>query len=501
MPAEDRPRRKLRLWEAWALSVGMMGPTLAMGLNGAGVAGTVGTAVPLVFLLGLFGVALVGYGFWRLTRHISHAGSVYALAGSTIGPRAGFFGGFALLGTYLAFLACTLAATGVFVRAFLAALGVHDSGPWIVISLIAAVGVTVLNSRDTRITARALLLIEGIGILAMLVLSAVVMVRVGTGSAPRGQGFDLSPFTTGGHSTSAIVTATVFAFLSWAGFEACTSLGEETADPKRNIPRALVGSIVLTGILYVGVMFAETIGFGTDDRGIAAFTSAESALSTLAGQYIGTWFALVIAFTAAAAAFAGALSSSAAAARLCFALARDGFGPRRLARTHPRTHAPVPALRSTGVIGVLLCAAVWVAGTNAFDTYYWFATIGVLCLLVAYAVAGAGVIAFTLSGRGGIPRWEVVVPVAAIAYLVFVFTQQSTGQEAPYSYFPWIAGAWCLAGAAIVVLAPERAQRIGDSLRAEQADAVGADPVPPAPADHAPGAPSPHSAQPTGLSS
>ncbi|MEU8916208.1 hypothetical protein [Streptomyces nigrescens] len=60
-----------------------MGPTPAMGLNGVGVAATVGKAMPLVFLRGLLGVRLVSHGFWPLTQHFHHAGSVYAWRGLT----------------------------------------------------------------------------------------------------------------------------------------------------------------------------------------------------------------------------------------------------------------------------------------------------------------------------------------------------------------------------------------------------------------------------------
>lgn len=467
MPDHPRPPRKLRLWEALALSVGLMGPTLAMGLNGAGVAATVGKAVPLVFLLGLLGVAVVGYGFWRLTQHFHHAGSVYALAGATIGPRAGFFGGFALLGTYLAFLVCTLAATGVFAHAFLHSLGVTSTGPWAAVAIAAGLGVTALNSRDTRITARTLLVVEGIGIVAMLLLAAVVIGRTGTGSAPRHQSFDLSVFTPGAATYGAVMTATVFAFLSWAGFEACASLGEETDDPRRNIPRALAGSVLLTGVLYILMMFVQTIGFGTDDTGVSAFAGAESALVTLADSYMGTWFSLVVAFTAVASAFAAALSSSAAASRMVFALARDGFGPPALTRTDPGTGAPTRALWLCGGVGISFTLVMYGVGTSAFDTYYWYATIGVLCVLVVYALAGAGVIVFTLSGRGTVPRRELPIPVIGLGYLCFVFFKQSVGLSAPYTYFPWIATAWCLTGVAIILLAPSLARRIGTRLTSE----------------------------------
>jgi amino acid transporter len=93
-------RRELRVWEAFAISIGIMAPTAAMALNGVAPAGLVGRAVPLAFLFASIAIALVSYAFIRLTRYFNHAGSAYALAGATLGPRAGFFACWALLGTY-----------------------------------------------------------------------------------------------------------------------------------------------------------------------------------------------------------------------------------------------------------------------------------------------------------------------------------------------------------------------------------------------------------------
>lgn len=457
------PRRKLRLWEALALSVGLMGPTLAMSLNGAGVAGLVGNAVPLVFLAGLIGVLLIAYGFWRLTQHFNHAGSVYALAGATLGPRAGFFGGFALFGTYLFFATCTMAATGVFFQAFLDAVGVTAQVPWVLIAIATAIGVGLLNSRESIITARTLLVIEGIGIVFMLVLTVIIMAR--TGSAG-GQVLDASLFSLDGISASVVATASVFAFLSWAGFEAAASLGEETADPKRNIPRALMGSVVLIGVLFVVVMYGQTLGFVNSPDGLEGFGSGAS-LTTLSLTFVGTWFGLVMAFTAFAAGFASTLSSSAAAARLLFALSRDGFGPKLLSRSHPTTHAPVNALVALLTVAVAINVVSAVSGVVAFDAYYWYATIGVLLILVVYAVAAAGAIRFIASGKPGIALWEIIIPLLGIAYLAYVFYIQAFNQVAPYSYFPGIAAVWALFGLGVVLVAPGLARRIGGSLTAE----------------------------------
>ncbi|HEY1616113.1 MAG TPA: APC family permease, partial [Streptosporangiaceae bacterium] len=93
-------RRELRTWQSLALSIAMMSPTLAIAVYGGAPALYVGRAAPLAFILSGVGVVLVGAGLVYLCRYFSHAGSVYGLTGVTLGPRAGFFSGWALLGTY-----------------------------------------------------------------------------------------------------------------------------------------------------------------------------------------------------------------------------------------------------------------------------------------------------------------------------------------------------------------------------------------------------------------
>ena len=72
----------------------------------------------------------------------------------------------------------------------------------------------------------------------ILVVAVVVLVRLATGTAPGGRGVDLSVFTPApGTDGSALFLGIVFGFLSFAGFEAAATLGEETRDPRRTIPR------------------------------------------------------------------------------------------------------------------------------------------------------------------------------------------------------------------------------------------------------------------------
>lgn len=232
--------RRLGVFEVTALSVGFMGPVMAMSLNGIGVAGLVGKAVPFTFAVSFAGTLLVAYAFIRLTRYFTRAGSVYALAGSTLGPRAGFFGGFALLGTYMFFAACITGACAVFFEAMLTELGVSlPPFGWVAVVLVVTVVALLLNIRESVVTTRVLLGIGFVGIAAMVVLGVVIVMRVGSADAPVSTGIDLSTLAPSGVAANAVMTASVFGFLSWAGFESGTSLAEETKRPEKNIPRSI----------------------------------------------------------------------------------------------------------------------------------------------------------------------------------------------------------------------------------------------------------------------
>lgn len=476
-PADQQltTKRPLGTFEVTAISVGFMGPVMAMSLNGIGVAGLVGKSVPFTFAVAFVGTLLVAYGFIRLLRKITHAGSVYALAGITLGPRAGFFGGFALLGTYIFFAACILGACAVFFEAMLGEMGVEPAPwLWVIVAIVVGGVALMLNIRESAIVARTALIIGFIGIGAMIILAIVIIARLGTGNIPEGgptTGVDFSALTPGNSSMSAIVTASVFGFLSWAGFESGSSLAEETDKPKRIIPRALLLAVIVGGVVYVFVMFAQSIGFGTDQAGVDAFAGAASTLTTLSSTYIGSWFAVLISVIAFFVAFGAFLSSSTAASRLLFALARDGFGPAKLAHTSPRNGVPTVAVTTAVALTTLMTAVLGFFGATSVDAYYWYATIGTLCMVIAYGMTSVGVIRYTLRKGSNIPKWELIIPIVALVYLVYVFVIQVEGQEPPYSYFPWAAGLWCLIGLIIVLARPALANRIGERLTTEDIDA------------------------------
>ena len=269
-----------------------MAPTAAMALNGVGVAANVGQAVPLAFLISAILVFLVAFGIMRLAGHYSHAGSVYAFTGATLGPRAGFFSGWALLGTYLCFTVASTAEVGLFIAQFANGAGIWSGSEWIWIALAArspsaSSPTATSRSRPARCSPS-----RRISVHADLRPHDRHLREARHGHHARNQGFTADVFKLpGGTSARPRPRASCSAFLSLGGFEGAAALGEETNEPRREIPRAIRNAVIGAGIFYVLCMLAQSWGFGTDEAGVAAFAGSSSPLGDLGKTYIARGWA------------------------------------------------------------------------------------------------------------------------------------------------------------------------------------------------------------------
>jgi amino acid transporter len=458
-------RRELRFWEAIALSIAIMAPTAAMALNGTVPAQLIGRAVPLAFIFATVGVMFVSYAFIRLSGYFSHAGSVYAFSGITLGPRAGFFSGWALLGTYLAFTAASTAEAGLFGVAFFQGSGIWDGAEWLVIALVAGALIAFFAYGDIRVATRSLLGLEGISVMLIVVLIVIIFVKLIAGTAPQDQGITADIFKVpSGTSLDTVATAAVFGFLSFAGFEGAASLGEETNDPTRNIPRAIGTAVLVAGGFYIVCIIAQTWGFGTDPAGVKAFGESSAPLGDLSKDYVGSALSDLINLGAMVSAFASGLGTATAGSRILFALSRDGFGSRRLGQASRRTGAPAGALAVVMTIGLSAVVIQRIVGTSAANAFFYPGTIGVLSLLVAYIVTNVGALRFLFIAARRAPLWQIVIPLIAIAFLGYTIYKNIEGTSFPYDRFPYVVGAWLVVGIAITLVFPALTRSIGASL-------------------------------------
>jgi amino acid transporter len=460
-------RRGLSVWQAVGISVALMAPSMAININPQGTAGLIGRATPLAFFLAAIAVLLIAYVFVRLCQYYRHAGSVYVFAGATLGPRAGAIAGLGLMGTYVFYALVTSSAAGIFGAAFLDDIGVWNHQPWWAgfvvggIALALALVFTVLPTKNATTT---LLTIEGLTVLLIVVIGAIVLIRMLAGNAPGDAHFTLDVFTVPqGTSTSNVFLGIIFGLLSFAGFEAAATLGEEAHHPRKDIPRAILGTAIFGGVYFTVMTAIEMMAFGADAEGVKKFIASPALMGDLGTTYIALWVGEVITLGACVSAFACCLACVVGASRLLFAISRD-LGP-----GHPlgRTNSYGTPAAAAGVVTMLvlviaiICAVF--CGATPFDTFLWSGTIGTLILLVAYVLATIGCIKLVfIDKKLPVPTWQVVVPIAALLMLGYtiwrnVFPYPDSG---PARFFPVVAFGWLLLVTIVMFAVPGLARRL-----------------------------------------
>jgi amino acid transporter len=469
-------KRSLSVWAAVGLSVALMAPSMAANINPQGSATYAGRAVPLTFLIAAVGVLLVAYSFVRLCQYFHHSGSVYAFVGATLGPRTGVVAGWGLLGTYTFYAVVTCAAAGIFGTAFLQEVGIwHNPPSWAPFVLLAVVLVLVLMLAimPARRGASVLLSVEGTTVALILIVTAVVLVRLLAGNAPGHQHFTWSVFSPApGTRSSDLFLGVVFGFLSFAGFEAAATLGEEANRPTRDIPRAILGTAIFGGLYFVIVTAVEMMGFGAGPAGVKAFTSSPSLLGDLGTSYVGSWVGDVITLGTTISAFGCCLACVVGAARLLYALSRDSAGPRGLGRSNSRWGTPswatlVIVVAAGVIVGIEAAVASHAA---AFNSFLWSGTIGTLILLVVYVVATVGCIMLVfVRHKLPVPMWQIVVPIAGLVVLGYTLYRNvipyPTGTPA---WFPVVSAVWLAVAVVAVIFAPGMARKLGAALAARE---------------------------------
>jgi len=263
---------------------------------------------------------------------------------------------------------------------------------------------------------------------------------------------------------SAVGGAAVFGFLSFAGFEGAASLGEETDNPRREIPRAIRNAVIGSGVFYILCILVQTWGFGADAAGAKAFSSSGAPLGDLAHSYVGSWMSDLINAGATVSAFASGLGAATAGARILFALSRHTRFENALGRASTRTGAPAGALTVVLIVGVGAIIVQRIVGVSAVNAFFYPGTLGVLSLLVAYIVTNLGAINFLFVKARRAPLYEIVLPILGIIFLGYTIYKNVSGQVFPYSRFPLVVGVWLVIGLAIVLATPRLASRIGAAL-------------------------------------
>ena len=461
--ADRLGRGRLRVWDAVGQSVGLLALVMALAITTSQIAGFAGPAAPLAYLIAGLGSLCLAYVFIRFTRRMASAGSIYTYVARGLGSEAGFVGGWLYGGAFTVGVSFTLAIASFYTQVFLSrVLRTDVTADWFWTFCVGIVLLFLFAFFDIRTSTRTQLVVTAVGVVAVLV---VVFAILGVGGAHGITGRPFSPGAAPG-GFSGLFFAVVFGFTAFGGFESAAALGEESVNPRRAIPRAILVSILVAVVFLVLTTYAFSIGYGADAQGAGRWAVDAAPLDTLASHYTNSTLATVIDLLVAIDAFIASLAGLNLASRVVFAMGRDRGLPRMLGRSHRRYQSPWVAILLILLVTLLLGAIPGnlmdrLGGTHTpqpLPFVFFMAATATLGLLGAYLLASiSGLVFFHRHREGGTAQRVVFPLVAALIVAAALFSSIHPVAPAPplvppLRYAPYVFAGWLLLGVVLVVV-------------------------------------------------
>jgi amino acid transporter len=175
----------------------------------------------------------------------------------------------------------------------------------------------------------------------------------------------------------------IFCLLAFIGFEAAAPLGEETREPRRTIPRAVIWSAILVGLFYVFNYYAATVFFGPDRMAEFYTFNDGDPWGFMAEEVLPGIGGLLIVFAILNSSLANANAGATAATRSLFAMGRVALLPRWFAAVHPETRAPVNAVHFQAISALIIAVVLgFILANDPFPTPEGAASFGGLNVYV-----------------------------------------------------------------------------------------------------------------------
>jgi putrescine importer len=299
----------------------------------------------IVAVLGsMLAMVLTAVSYGRMAALYPSAGSVYTYAGRGLHPYAGFASGWAMILEYgINPLFSVMYAT-------LAIKEALPNFPFAVAAAVLAGGITYLNLRGVRYTARAneILMFFMFLVLVAYVALAIRFIAVHQGYAHL---YSSAPFYTPGTlHWSALARGTSFAALTYLGFDAVTTLAEDAHNPRRNVMLSAVLVVLFTGIFGGLLVYLAQLVWPDYN----SFRSIETAFVEVTGRVGGVSLFRATAVLIIVANIGGAITTQVAAARLLFGMGRDGvISPNFFGYLNPRNNNPTRNILLIGLIAYI----------------------------------------------------------------------------------------------------------------------------------------------------
>jgi amino acid transporter len=349
--APSLERDAIGLPEVLFQSITHMAPAVATALSIGAATAFAGGITPLAVLFAMIAVLFTAFSMAELARHLPSAGGMFTYVRNGLGS---FFGWLVAWGFALAeplVMPLLLGGFGFYGAIFLSSyLGIDIQYAWIGLAVLCGLLVWWLTYRGVALSTRTGLVLGIIEIVIFLLISALLIVNADENT--------LNVFIPGDDGVKPAFQGMIFCLLAFIGFEAAAPLGEETREPRRTIPRAVIWSAILVGLFYVFNYYAATVFFGPD-RMVDFYTFNDGdPWGFMAEEVLPGVGGLLIVFAILNSSIANANAGATAATRTLFAMGRVSLLPRWFAAVHHETRAPVNAVHFQAISALVIAVVL-----------------------------------------------------------------------------------------------------------------------------------------------
>ena len=419
-------RRTLSFTDLLVYGLIFMVPIAPFGIFGSVFQGS-GGMVALAYAIGMLAMMFTAASYAQMSRAFPMAGSVYTYAGRGIHQSVGFLAGWLILLDYV------LVPGLLYLIASLAMSSLVPGIPvwiWLVGFVVLNTVVNYLGIKTTAKVNRVMLVGELI-VLAIFIVIGIVALMQG-----KGRGFDFSPLYNEATFSWGLVFGSVsIAVLSFLGFDAISTLAEESRESARAIGRSMVAALLLAGTLFIVQTWVASLLVNDPAKLISQGDPNGTAFYDAARVAGGPWLASLTALaTAIAWGFANSLVAQAATSRLLFAMARDRQLPSFLAKVNPKHAVPVNA--TFVVAGISLVLGIYMASRS--DGITLLSSLVNFGAMTAFLVLHVSVIVHYLVRSGSRDWWRHLVS-PALGFLILAYVVVNAKVAAQTLGFVWLA--------------------------------------------------------------
>jgi amino acid transporter len=439
----------LRLSGAIMQNITHIAPAIAAFFFTPFVVSLAGAHSVLAYAVGVVVVFGLGVCLTQLAKNFPSAGGYFTYISRTIGPRFGFLSAWTFI-FYAPIISGPVAAYfGLILQNQLESTYNFDF-PWWATTLILVPLVSLMMYLGIVVSVRILLVLGTLEILIILALAFSGLADPGVG----GSDFKVfHPAFNPGHiaTASGIALAVVFSVQGLTGWEGAVPLAEETQNPRKNVTRSILISIVLVGVVLVLAYWGQVAGWGLNNlKGLV--NSPTLPALVLGTKYWGHFWPVVL-FALFTSVVANLIACQNVATRMWWNMADKGALPKVVATLHPTRKTPVVAILIQFIMAMGLGLGVGFAiGPDVSFNLLVGLTL-VLAIIFIYIVSNIGMGLYYWRERRPEFNWfmHFLLPLVTSAVLAYsVVKSFQPFPAAPYAYAPEIVGGWMLVGVGVL---------------------------------------------------